>query len=564
MTTTPGTREERPISVAEPEEVEGGSRILERLLARDRPTWRELPLVTALLGVVGALLYGGHVLHGGLYSDDWAFASVTKNGNGFADEYRVLRATAGFRPLGVLSLLIRFSLLGVHTRWQLAAVLASTILLCVALYLFLRSVGLEKLHAGAISLLALACPYADATRFWATGSGANLAITLWLVGVVVALRGLSARTRSNRILLHAGAVALYLASLLQYEVAYAAICASCLLYPTRTGVSRAGLRRALPWAAVDIVVATVTVAVIVSRSAVSRTSSLAHHARIMFDGAVQILTRVVVPFGDPRPALAVGALGAVFAAALVVVLGRRHRDANRGDLLRWLYVGAGGLITALAGYSLFAGAFDYYQPLNPGLADRTNAIASLGFIATAYAAIMCLATLLLRPLGASRGLAACVTVFVAAIVFTGYQDRLRDSAAVWDDTWRREMTILETLEIRVPHPPPSSTIYTFGHPVVSSNPGLPIFFSFWELRGAVQTVYDDPTLAAYPAVPGTSLACTATGAYLQGAGYPKAFGDVYGQVYLVDVPTLRLARPETRAQCLRDAAQFHPGLLQPG
>jgi hypothetical protein len=564
MTTTPRTREKGPSSFAEFEDVERSPGILERLLARDRPTLRELPLVTALLSVVGALLYGGHVLHGGLYSDDWAFASVTEHGGGLADEYRELRGSVGFRPLGVLSLVVRFNLFGEHTRWHLAAVLASTILLCAALYLFLRSVGLEKLHAGAISLLALACPYADATRLWATGSGANLAITFWLVGVVVALRGLTARTRRSAVLLHAGAVALYLASLMQYEVAYAAICASGLLYLTRTGVSRAGLLLAFPRAAVDVLAASLTVAVIVSRSEVNRTDSFAHHARLMFDGGVQILTRVVVPFDDPRPALILGALAAVFGAALVAVARRRHGEATRGELLRWLAVGGAGLIAAVAGYSMFAGAFDYYQPLNPGLADRTNAIASLGFIATAYAAFMCLATLAVRPLGASRGVAAGVTIVVAAVVFTGYQDRLRESAATWDDTWNREKAILTTLQTKLPDPPPSSTIYTFGHPVVSTNPGLPIFVSYWELRGAVQTVYDDPTLAAYPALPGTSLACTATRAYLQGGGYPKAYGDIYGQVYLVDVPRQRVERPDTRAQCLRDAARFHPGPLQPG
>jgi hypothetical protein len=283
----------------------------------------------------------------------------------------------------------------------------------------------------------------------------------------------------------------------------------------------------------------------------------------MFDGGVQILTRVVVPFDDPRPALVVGALAAIFGATLVAATRLERSDAVRRDLLRWLVVAAAGLIAAVCGYALFAGAFDYYNPLSPGLADRTNAIASLGFIATAYAAIACLATIAARLLGASRGVAAGVTVGVVAIVFTGYQDRLRASAATWDDAWSREMAILITLQARLPDPPPSSTVYTFGHPVVSSNPGLPIFVSFWELRGAVQTVYDDPTLAAYPALPGTSVACTATGAYLQGAGYPKAYGDVYGQVYLVDVPTQRVERPDTRRQCLLDAAQFHPGPYEP-
>jgi hypothetical protein len=557
METKPRTRHARPSSFAELEAVPRGPSLWARLLARDRPTWRELPLMLTLLSGAGLLLYGRHILHGGLYSDDWAFASVTEHGNGLASEYRDLRGSVGFRPLGVASLVIRFSLFGDHTRWHLAAVLMSTVLLCAAIYLFLRSLGIEKLHAGAISLLALACPYADATRLWATGSGANIAITLWLLGVVVALRGLTARTKRNAILLHAGAVCLYLASLLQYEVAYAAICASGLLYLTRAGWSRM-----LPRSAVDVTVATVAVGVIVSRSEVSRTDSFLHHARVMFDGGVQILARVVVPFDDPRPALVVTALALVFGAAAVAVWRLPRHDPARRELARWLAVAAGGLVTAVAGYSLFAGAFDYYQPLNPGLANRTNAVASLGFIALAYAAIAGLAILVLGRFRLPRGVSAAVTLGVAALVFAGYQNRLEENVATWDRTWDQQRTILRVLQTRLPDPPPSSTIYTFGHAVVSENPGLPIFISPWELRGAVQTVYDDPTLVAYPALPGTRLACGRRGGYLEGDAYTRAYGDDYGQIYLVDIPTERVERPDTRKQCLKGAGEFHPGPLQ--
>ena len=144
----------------------------------------------------------------GLYSDDWAFASVAEHAGSPVKAFDALDDVVGFRPLGVLSLVARFTLLGEHTKWHLAVVLASTVLLCTVIYLFLRTLRVEPLHAGAMALLVLVCPYADATRLWATGSGANLAISAWLLGVVVALRGLETPNRRKAIALHAAAVTL--------------------------------------------------------------------------------------------------------------------------------------------------------------------------------------------------------------------------------------------------------------------------------------------------------------------------------------------------------------------
>lgn len=511
-----------------------------------------------LLGAAGALIYRSHIANGGLYSDDWAFASVAEHANSPADAYDTLDDVVGFRPLGVLSLVARFMLFGEHTKWQLAAVLASTVLLCLAIYLFLRTLRVERLHAGAIALLVLVCPYADATRLWATGSGANIAISAWLLGVVVALRGLDTSNRRKSIALHAGAVLLYLVSLLQYEIAYAAIVGTGLLYLTR-----APWRRVLPRSVVDIAVASIAIAVIASNAAIEHAPSYTHHAEILFDDGLKILTAVALPYGTPRTATVLGLLAAVALGAFVVARLLPRQAPERGELVRWLLFGVGGLMLAAAGYVMFVGAIEYYSPLTPGLANRTNAVASIGFIATTYAVAMLAGTLLFRGLAGGRQLAAATGVAVAVFLFVGYQDRLRDSAAVWDRAYAHEQAVLGALQRHLPEPPPGSTLLTFGHPTVSENPGLPIFSSQWELRGAVQVVFDDPSIAAYPALPGTRLACGRELAYLTGAGYGPGLGDRYGEVYLLDVPSGRTERLTSRRACRAAAPRFVPGPPQP-
>ncbi len=527
------------------------------LLTRASPTWRELLGALTLLGGVGVLVYRRHIEHGGLYSDDWAFASVAQTASSPLDAFDTLDDVVGFRPLGVVSLVARFTLFGDHTKWQLTAVLASTVLLCSVIYLFLRSLRIEPLHAGAIALLVLVCPYADATRLWATGSGANIAISAWLLGVMVALRGLDEPNRRKAIALHAGAVVLYLVSLLQYEVAYAAIVGSGLLYLTR-----APWRRVLPRSAVDIGVASVAIAVIATNAAIQHAPSYTHHARLMLDGGLDILTAVALPYGTPHSITVLGLLAVVGAAAGLVIWLLPAVSAERRELGRWLVFGLGGLLLAAAGYVMFVGAIEYYSPLTPGLANRTNAIASIGFIATVYAAAMVAGTLVFRGVPGWRWLAAGTAIVLAGFLFVGYQDRLRDSAEIWDRAYAQERSVIGAIEGSLPRPPRGATILTFGHPTVSENPGLPIFSSFWELRGAVQVTYDDSSIAAYPALPGTSVVCGRDGAYLSGQAYDPGFADSYGQIYLLDVPSGRLERPTDRRHCRAVAPDFLPGPAQ--
>jgi hypothetical protein len=534
-----------------------GERVAAFLATRTAAGWREVLGVLVLLSGVAALLYRSHIANGGLYSDDWAFATTVEHADGVGAAYDELRDVVGFRPLGVLTIVLRFSLFDHDTGWHLTAAVAATVVLCVLVYTVLRALHLEPLHSGAIALLVLVCPYADATRLWATGSGANLAISAWLVGVLVALHGLSEPDRGRARLWHAGAVVAYVVSLLLYEAAYVAIVGTCLLYLTRVP-----WQRALRLGIVDVVVASITVAVIASKATVPHTDSVSHHAELIFDGAKQILTAVALPYGTPRTVTVLGLLALVAASGALVAWLLPREDRERGELLRWLLFAGGGVLLAVAGYVVYVGAIDYYVPQGPGLANRTNAIASIGFIVAVYALAGVGGTLLFRGLRWGQPLAAAASVSVAVFLFVGYEDRLEASAAQWDRAYAQEMTVLDAIESAVPTLPRGSTVLTFGHPVVSENPGLPVFINEWELDGAVEVTYDDRTLGAYPALPGTSVKCERDGAYLTGPSYSFHYGDRYGEIYLLDVPSRRLERLTSRRGCRRVAPDFLPGPYQ--
>ena len=95
-----------------------------------------------------------------------------------------------------------------------------------------------------ISGLALLFPWSDSLRLWPTAGINYVAVIFYLLGVVVALRSLRLRGTKS-VLGHAGAVTLYLASVLTYEVAVFPALLSGALYLTRTSPRRALTR----WAA---------------------------------------------------------------------------------------------------------------------------------------------------------------------------------------------------------------------------------------------------------------------------------------------------------------------------
>jgi hypothetical protein len=76
----------------------------------------------------------------------------------------------------------------------------------------------------------------------------------------------------------------------------------------------------LPRALADITVASATIGLIVANSAVPHTDSYTRHARLLYDGALRILTAVAFPHGTPRTGTVFGLLVVVAGGAVVVAL----------------------------------------------------------------------------------------------------------------------------------------------------------------------------------------------------------------------------------------------------
>ncbi|MEA2330220.1 MAG: hypothetical protein QOH58_358 [Thermoleophilaceae bacterium] len=519
-----------------------------------RPGARELVASACLLALLGVATFGSHVAHGGFYNDDWVFAVTFA----YAPDPGYFGAVDAFnwysfRPASMLYLPLLYELFGQDAHLHLAWLTLMAIVMAAALYWLLRELGMEPPHAGAVAALVLVFPASDANRLWGAASIALPGITCYLLGTVLALRGLAAHGR-RAVAMHAGALVLYALSVMFYEIAAGAILLSVVLYRWRAGWRPALVRWLADVAVIGTVLATVTSG---SWNEPQPLGTIIRHAGSTADQAFVLLSRMAVPYGSPSTALVAAALIAVAAAGAVTALRRPSEDPLRRQLLRWLTIGLAATAAVGVGYAIFVPADpNSYAPLNPGQHNRVNGLAAIGFALLIYALAAVAGTLLAQRARRWRELSAGLAAVLAAAVGWGWIQQIRDDKAAWALSAELQDDVVAAVARALPEPPAGSTIYAFGAPTVSA-PGVPVFAATWDLAGAVRFRWEDPSLAAYPAIPGTALVCSAADVSASNANDsfdPQSAP--YGKAYVVDVPRSRAFPLPDRATCRAVAGRF--------
>ena len=518
---------------------------------------RELVAVAVLLLAVAALSLGSHIANGGFYYDDWANAARTHfspEGDGFFNAIESFAGFTAYRPTLVLYLPITHEILGSHPWLHLAWAATLGALAAWCLFAVLRTLGMETVHAAAVAVLALLFPYADSTRLWSTSSVVQVSISLYLLGVWVALSGLRAQGRRS-VKLHAGAVALFALSLCTYEITAAAIALTGLVYltqaPWRRVIGRWGVDVGLVLASTIFIVST-------TQNESMSLSDQIHHARLIAREGLSVIAVAAQPFGSLSPWLMVAALALLTAAALVVARTLPSGDPLRSALVRWVAFGTGGLVLAGAGWIVFAPAHWYYTPTTIGLANRVNVLSGLGIVLLVYAAFAVIGLLARRFVGPLRDHWIVVPIAAACVLAAGYLQFLTVDKRNWEDSHELQAQLLASLKSHLPDPVHGATVFTFNWPGYASA-GIPIFAAPWDLNGAIKVQWHDRSLAALPIIEGSTIACAPTGVVVDGPGGEGMPVRRYGTAYLFDVATGNLAQPRNRAECTNVAPSFKPG-----
>jgi hypothetical protein len=518
-----------------------------------------------LLTVVGALVYGSHILQGGFIGDSWtlrAWFQLYPHGDFFGTVGHFLDLhTMQTRPLNAVYRVVLNDAFGGEMGSWFAWQLASSVAMSALLYLLLRRLSLSPLDSALLALLVFLFPAASSLRFWMAVMHAPVAISLALAGFLAAFAGFDAESTRRTRVWHGISLVLFLTSLLLYEVALPIMLASILLYRFRVPWRIAAKR----WG-VDLLVL-VPVALAVTRS------SSSHAQAQSGPGAIDHLWKILE--GSPRllgdRLLSLPGAGWVAIAAIAAIAGagawalRRGSlpEAQRTTVRRYLtLVGAGAVVIAL-GYSIYVPGINYYEPTSPGIADRVNAVPGIGWVLLLYGAIGLLGALALGRARRERLLPPVLTA-ASALLVALWLPLIATDSRHYVQAFDEGQRVLGLVRTAVPDPAPHSTIWTFGQPVEQAA-GIPIFGNTWDMTYSVQLMYQDRTLRSYVGFPGTYIECLSEKLVPGGnASYPPASppesssdASRYGTVYFVDTVNGQFERIDSRGQCLRALRTFH-------
>jgi hypothetical protein len=521
----------------------------------------EALVVAILLAGLATIVYGPHAIHGGFISDAWSARTLYV----FAPEddflgrlgHLLSQPNVSPRPVQGIYVALENAIFGEHMGLWLAWQGATCVSMSLVLYVVLRQLGFGWLDAGLVAALVLIFPATTSLKFW-TAPASGITITLALAGFAVALRAFTAGRW--RFVLHGASLALFASSLLLYEVALPLMLASVLVYRLRVAWRPAVTR----WLADCAVL--LPVALLVTRSESSSWEAqtfggMRAHAEVFWDQSQTMLTAVVLPLGTDRwYALALIAL--IPAAALVLLWQLPRLDPVRTDLRRWLLAVAGGLVVVVLGYGIFIPAMDYYTPLGAGIANRINAVPSIGWVLVLYGLVMLAATMAFRDLPRAVQATSGAALLACVVVSASWLQSVDRDADSFMRAYSEGQRVLDAVGTAVPDPPSGSTIWTFGQPVEIA-PGVPVFGNTWDMTSSVQLLYDNPTVESLVAHPGTTFHCRRDGIAPGGPVYASedpaqraALMSEYGRTYFVDTVGVRGQAIRTPAQCRKARGAF--------
>jgi hypothetical protein len=510
-----------------------------------------------ILAILTVIVCGPHVLNGGLMIDDWTVVAEAH----FIGFGRTLNELAGQdvrRPVGAVYLATVYALLGSHVKLLLTLSITMRFLLIAGLYGILRELRFSRLAAVGIAALTLLFPEADSTWLWAGASQLTFAVVCVLFGCLLNLYAVSGR-ELPRVPLRVIGIALIAAGILTYELVIPIGLASGALYFLQTRS-----RRALREWGIDVLSLGVVIVVFTFHTVplvqgnddheIVGFTQMQEHAHLIFSQSATLLTKSLLPYGTPRNATVLAMLGALVMLALVVSYVLKPGNEVRRTLLRWLVVMAVGVLLISLGYAFLVPANIYYVPLQPGLGNRVNDVAAIGYALVVYAAAALVGTLVFRELPNSRLLISTLTVLIAVVIGVGYVRAVDTDEAAWHQSVVLQRMILATLRTHISPPSPGTSVITLDAPIETA-PGVTVFSASWDLNSAVQLLWNDPTLKAYPMAPGLQITCKPTQLLVGAAGSPPRWQTTYPADF-VDVASGTVFAVKSGPACTDAATQL--------
>ena len=470
---------------------------------------REKILDGTLIVVVAALPAVFFTKGLGFYLDDHLFLGMmsVSDDHSVVGLFNALAADpkAQLRPLEYFLIAAAFRLFGTNPL-PYHILLATLVPMCgVALYVLLTQLRVPRYLAVAAPVLVVAAPHYSSARLWPDAYSPTLTLTLALVSLSA---GLAATRRSGaRLWLWlALAVLAMLASLFLYEITLPLFAAATLYHWLRARLDSGRWRTTAT--VLTVVLAGGLVAKLAAARKVGRETSYSvgfddgflHHMGYLVSGAVKVnfgtygvgLPYVLSWISLNRLTWTALAAATLVGAATLFYFSRGAFARSVSEDLppwrgrhAWQLLAAGGLAVLVIGYGLFlTGANIYFT--SAGMDNRVNVIATVGMALIALALFA--RALDFVPLGhRPRAFALMVGLLAAGGTFI-----MATTATYWQEAAGRQREILNGLRTTLPANP-AGVIVLVDKTCREIGPGI-VFDVHYDLGGALQTIYRDPTL----------------------------------------------------------------------
>lgn len=525
-----------------------------------RLRWPELAGAGLLFTALSFAVFGWYAFHGGFVADDWVNADhyYFHSGSGFwgaVDNYQTPS-----RPVAAFYVSLTYAVLGTHLHSHLVLSVLLAAFLSTAFFAFLRTVGLGLPFALAAAALLLVFPSSDSTRLWSTGSQIDLFIGLYLAGVTVAIvarRRFGPDATPKAVAAQLLAAACAVMAVAGYEIVAPAVLLSVLIYRWTCG------RQGAVWRWLMEAVPTLIVLIFFTRKfggGAAHGTQLLTNVRLVAEGAVSVLGYTMYPSRIvwPRAVLA-GVVGVVFVTLLVRRLAAP--SADRDSIVRWLRPLLLAIAGTVVGYLMIVPAADRYPIYAPGVQNRTNCFAALGFSALVVFVMAALAAMLVAALpGLSAKGRVRLRGILTALLILGmleiYTVRIVEDEHRWEESAEIQAQVFAAAHALVPRPPRDATIFTSPFPG-NVSPSLPIFGGGGnnDQLGAFKVTYGSDELRAFPLLDGIGAICSRNSISTPDAGNSET---EYGKAVLIDFRTSKVYRPATRRQCVADTEAMRP------
>lgn len=526
-----------------------------------RPRRLEFAGASVLFVVLSFAVYGWYAFHGGFIADDWVNADhyYFHPESGFWGAVHNYQTPS--RPAAAVYVSLTYAVLGTdfHAHLVLSVLLAA--FLSIAFFAFLRTAGLGALPSLAAAALLLVFPSSDSTRFWSTASQIDLFIGLYLVAATIAIAGrrrFGPNPTLPAVLTQVLASTLAVTAVAGYEIVAPAVLLSVVLYRWTCG------RGGAIWRWLLDAVPTLLVLDFFTRKfgagGPAHGTQLLTNVRLLADGAVSVLGYSLYPVRTMSPWALFAGVGVVI---FIILLVRRIAAAtpDRDAIVRWLRPLLLAIAGIVVGYLMLVPVADRYPLYVPGVLNRTNCFAALGFSALVVFVLGAIAAMLVAAMpGLSEKARVQLRMALAGILVLGmlaaYTVRIGQDAGRWERSADIQAELLEAAHALIPSPPADATIFTSPYPGYGS-PNIPIFGGGGnnDELGAFKVTYDSEGLRAFPLLEGVGPICGPSSMTVPDAGNSETD---YGKALLIDFREVAVYRPLDKSDCLEDARTMMP------